>query len=267
MILDKKLQMKIHKRKYSKNLKNYMTNLNRQFNTAKNNSNKKKYKNHTNKKHEGGGKFSSMLGSLAFREYKNTSSSLMPAHLKRFKRTLFQTQKPQYLSILYGGPANKFEISKYIDKFIPHSQLSSEPEIQLKPAARHLLIMYDMDWRNKTGVAAPLLNWACTVKFGHKSGISIINYYPPSPPVGIHRYRFELFLYPENLNYRADTSDPIDRMDAFKKIYSFIQTNKLNKRIVRFLKCKKVGTSSLNLMTYFANKTFRNVRRMNAKTK
>jgi hypothetical protein len=265
----KNLQTNLKNRKYTKKFKTYITNLNKVLKKTNNNNSKHNHlssyhKYVKNSLHKGGGKFGSMLGSLAFREYTNRNSSLMPASLKRLKRTLFEKQKPQYLSIVYGGTTNRFDISKYTSSFIPHSLVSSEPEIQLKPAARHLLILYDMDWRNKNGVASPLLNWACVVKFGHKSGISIINYLPPSPPIGIHRYKFELFLYPENLNYRAETSDPVDRTDALKKIYTFIQTNKLIKRIVRFMKCKKVGTSSLNVMTFFANKTFRNARLMKA---
>lgn len=263
----KNLQTNIKTRKYTKKFKTYitnLTNLNKEFNTRLNHN----YRNNNNKKkslHKGGGKFGSMLGSLAFKEYTNRNATLMPESLKRLKRTVFEKQKPQYLSIVYGGSANRFDISKYTASFIPHSLVSSEPEIQLKPAARHLLILYDMDWHNKNGAASPLLNWACVVKFGHKSGISIINYLLPSPPIGIHRYKFELYLYPENFNYSAETSDPVDRTDALRKIYTFIQTNKLVKRVVRFMKCKKVGTSSLNVMTFFANKTFRNARAMNAK--
>jgi hypothetical protein len=109
-------------------------------------------------------------------------------------------------------------------------QVRIEPNLLLHASARHLLVLYDMDHTDKTNVIKPYLNWCCVMQNNTKTGISIINYQQPNPIFGTHRFRFELFLYPKQLNLTVINNNPDDRVLTYKQIQKFIQTNKLVKR-------------------------------------
>jgi hypothetical protein len=87
-----------------------------------------------------------------------------------------------------------------------------------------------MDHTDKTNVIKPYLNWCCVMQNNTKTGISIINYKQPNPIFGTHRFRFELYLYPKQLNLTVINNNPDDRVLTYKQIQKFIQTNKLVKR-------------------------------------
>lgn len=184
--------------------------------------------------------------------YKNLGKNLKPYRpklftlTKNFIKSATRNNNKLFLKIEYNyRTLNNFIIKNGLKLY--SDQLKNEPNLLLHASARHLLILYDMDYTDKNNIIKPYLNWCCIMQNNTKSSISIINYQQPNPIFGTHRFRFELYLYPKELNLTVINNNPDDRTESYKQIKNFILTNKLVKRfsIMFFVTSRKVISNNL----------------------
>lgn len=203
---------------------------------------KSKSKNKKSKSCLKGGTLKSAIGSFIYQNLgKNkshrgtTSFQILKSIYKNISEDSSKDSK--FLKIIYNrGQPNEFEIGNYAGKAISSYSVTKEPYIWLRNFERHLLVMIDISSINPTtGKPHPILNWAATVRYYNKSGTSIINYLPPYPASGIHRFKFILYKYPDNLQYKVSDSSPPDRHIALKDIHNFVKTNGLKPVTIRVM--------------------------------
>ena len=184
--------------------------------------------------------------------YKNLGKNLkvhkprLFTFIKNLIKSARQNTTKIFLKIEYNYRLpNSFIIKNNIKVF--SYQVKNEPNLFLQASARHLLILYDIDNVNLENKQQPYLNWCCIMLNNTKSGINIINYEPPNPIFGTHRYLFELYLYPKELNYITANSNPNNRIQSYLDIKKFIKDNNLVKRasIIMNVTSKKNVTSNL----------------------
>lgn len=197
------------------------------------------------------------LKDFIYRNLGKNKTVRMPYSVQLFKNVMKQkSSKPKFFSIIYNYKiaTEQIDIDNFVNKIISHQNVMQEPKINIYLGFRYLLIMYDVDnvnYKQKNGQKRPLLNWAIEIKNHTKTGLSIITYKPPSPVSGIHKFKFQLFLYPEQLRYKTDNNDPIDREKAYIEIYNFINTNKLEIKGLKIMQIKKQNLSASNQFNRF----------------
>lgn len=184
--------------------------------------------------------------------YKNLGKNLkvhkprLFSFVKNVVKSTKQNTSKLFLKIEYNYRlANEFIVKNSIKVF--SDQVKNEPNLLLQASARHLLLLYDIDNVNQENKPQPYLNWCCVMLNNTKSGISIINYVAPNPIFGTHRYLFELYLYPKELNYTTPDSNPNNRTQSYINIKKFINDNNLVKRasMIMNVTSRKVMTSNL----------------------
>jgi hypothetical protein len=200
-----------------------------------------------------GGSFKDFI----YRNLGKNKTVRMPLSVQLFKNVMKKTSsKPKFFSIVYNYriATEQIDVDNFVNKVISHQNVMQEPKINIYLGLRYLLIMYDADninYKQKNGQKRPLLHWAIEIKNHTKTGLSIITYKPPSPVTGIHNYKFQLFLYPEQLQYKTANNDPVDREKAYTELYTFINTNKLEIKGLKIMKIKKQGLSASNQFNRF----------------
>lgn len=173
--------------------------------------------------------------------------------VKNVIKSAKQNNTKIFLKIEYNYRlADAFYIKNNIKVF--SDQVKFEPNLLLQSSARHLLILYDIDYINKNNKQQPYLNWCCTILNNTKSGISIINYEPPNPIFGTHKYIFELYLYPKELNFKTLDSNPNNRNQSYIDVKKFIIHNNLIKRLSFIMNVTSRKVIKSNLITFFGKK-------------